>query len=369
MNLLPSFETLPIGAFSSVFTNTSTSYKLYWLYAITDILKNEGIENDIQQLDIAARMIALAWYPVSVFKLSLGKQDQTDYAVKFLASRISVKDDDKPIEIYNKIKELCRVDIETQKLIFGFLQYVPFRFLTPFFSEQLRNKKEADKNGMIEMLAEESFNSLEPAIYTIKKKDAIRFHPTWLNYFKRHLNIIESYNLWYLVRYLESRNPNVPNISSKILPPQKRDLKQAYQFWEIVLKHGDAACIYSAQKFNPESLISIDHFIPWSFVAHDYLWNLSPTTAVINSSKNNSLPKLDLYLPGFTKLQYHAFNVILTAGKNKFLEDYVLLFQESAAHIGNLSENDFRTKLEKYIIPLSEIAVNMGFSADWNYKI
>ncbi|MBE5919975.1 MAG: hypothetical protein E7272_09045 [Pseudobutyrivibrio ruminis] len=24
--------------------------------------------------------------------------------------------------------------------------------------------------------------------------------------------------------------------------------------------------------------ISIDHFVPWSYVAHDEMWNLNPTT-------------------------------------------------------------------------------------------
>ena len=31
--------------------------------------------------------------------------------------------------------------------------------------------------------------------------------------------------------------------------------------------------------------ISIDHFVPWSYVAHDELWNLTPTTRSINSTK------------------------------------------------------------------------------------
>lgn len=364
-NYLPTFETLPIAAFSSVFSDTTNSYKLYWMYAIVDILKNEGIESEIEPKDIATRMIALAWYPVAVFRLSLGKQDQIAKTVKEISSQMKVEDDAKPIEIHQKIKDLCKNDARIDKLITDFLRYVPFRFLTPFFSETLKGRIDVEKNGIIEELSELSFNSIQPSIYKIKKKGQIHFHPIWLDYFKRHLGIIESYNLWHLVRYLESRNPNVQGISSKILPPQKRDLSTAKQFWNIVLQNQTIECIYSSEIFDVESTVSIDHFVPWSFVAHDYLWNLSPTTKSINSSKSDNLPKLDLYLSKFTKIQFEAFNIVLTAKKPKLLEDYVLLFQDSTAAIANLSENDFRTKLEKHIIPLSEIASNIGFKANW----
>ena len=335
------------------------------MYAIVDILKNEGIEDEIEPQDIAIRMIALAWYPVAVFRLSLGKQDQITKTVKEISSQMTVEDDAKPIEIHQKIKNLCKKDAQIKGLIINFLRYVPFRFLTPFFSEKLKGKIDVEKNDIIEELSELSFNSVEPAIYKIKQKGQICFHPIWLDYFKRHLGIIESYNLWHLVRYLECRNPNVQAISSKILPPQKRDLSLAKQFWNIVLQNQTIECIYSCEIFDVESAVSIDHFIPWSFVAHDYLWNLSPTTNSINSAKNDNLPKLDLYLSKFTKIQFDAFNVVLAAKKPNLLEDYVFLFQDSVASIANFSENDFRLKLEKHIIPLSEIASNIGFKANW----
>ena len=41
--------------------------------------------------------------------------------------------------------------------------------------------------------------------------------------------------------------------------------------------------------------ISVDHFVPWQYVAHDELWNLHPTTKSINSSKSNNLPVWDRY--------------------------------------------------------------------------
>ena len=53
-----------------------------------------------------------------------------------------------------------------------------------------------------------------------------------------------------------------------------------------------------------EKDISIDHFVPWSYVAHDELWNLCPTAKEVNSSKNNSLPNWDKYFKELANFEY-----------------------------------------------------------------
>ena len=39
-----------------------------------------------------------------------------------------------------------------------------------------------------------------------------------------------------------------------------------------------------------EEKYNVDHFIPWSFVMNDELWNLMPMDSSLNSAKNNRLP-------------------------------------------------------------------------------
>lgn len=53
-----------------------------------------------------------------------------------------------------------------------------------------------------------------------------------------------------------------------------------------------------------EKDISIDHFVPWSYVAHDEMWNLNPTTKSINSSKSNNLPDWDTYFNKLARQEY-----------------------------------------------------------------
>ncbi len=56
--------------------------------------------------------------------------------------------------------------------------------------------------------------------------------------------------------------------------------------------------------------ISIDHFVPWSYVAHDELWNLVPTTKAVNSSKSNNLPDWDLYFPRLADAEFRAYQAV-----------------------------------------------------------
>lgn len=54
----------------------------------------------------------------------------------------------------------------------------------------------------------------------------------------------------------------------------------------------------------------IDHFIPWSFVMNDELWNLMPMDASLNSSKSNRLPKWNPFFQNFAQNQYLMYQII-----------------------------------------------------------
>jgi hypothetical protein len=45
--------------------------------------------------------------------------------------------------------------------------------------------------------------------------------------------------------------------------------------------------------------------LPWSFVAHDQLWNLTPTSPEVNSSKSDNLPA-NTYFDRFVDLQHQG---------------------------------------------------------------
>ena len=74
--------------------------------------------------------------------------------------------------------------------------------------------------------------------------------------------------------------------------------------------------IYSEEKMS-EKNFDIDHFVPWSFVANDELWNLMPMEKRLNCSKNNRLPAWDKYFQGFADNQFMMFECVQEKEKVK----------------------------------------------------
>ena len=127
-------------------------------------------------------------------------------------------------------------------------------------------------------------------------------------------------------------------------------------------------CIYSDQSI-VKNKYSIDHFLPWSFTAHDLLWNLVPTTKEVNSSKSDNLPA-ENYLNDFVTLQFDAFHTIsnIISEHSKLLEDYSILFNKTLHEISVMEQDEFTSRMFDNIKPQLQIAKNMGFQYNWIYK-
>jgi hypothetical protein len=96
------------------------------------------------------------------------------------------------------------------------------------------------------------------------------------------------------------------------------------------------------------------------------LWNLTPVEPATNSSKNDVLPDLDLYLPRLAKLHFGA----IEAAKKwpKFPEDYTDCFKQDAADLLALGVDGFVAKYREVIVPQAQIARNQGFQSGWKLR-
>lgn len=59
----------------------------------------------------------------------------------------------------------------------------------------------------------------------------------------------------------------------------------------MILTHPGYKCFYTDQIL-PKTLrtLAVDHFVPWSFVHSDELWNFVLTSQSLNSKKGSKLP-------------------------------------------------------------------------------
>lgn len=376
MATLPPYHQLRIAQLTAVFNHTTNSYKFYWFWGLLELVKGEQ-EATIPLDAVLIKMVALSWHTVAYYKIGLGRQDQLSEVIQRALELGDMQVDSKVETIEAYFWECYQATQPSlgQKGLRAALKklrtYVPYRFLRPFFGRLPKGNLEqaiAERSSEVFRVAEEAA-PYKINLSSSRQARTLTIHPVWRNYLQQHYKILREFAWWNLSQYLRARNPNVPNISAKLLPPYmaQRQLQKAKLFWETALQQTTWPPLYEVYSGAPMTLdMPIDHFIPWSFVLHDSLWNLAPTTTALNSSKGNRLPHR-CYWQSFSTLQHQAFQRCYAAAKRPMvlLEDYSWLFQASVQAISKYSEKQFVEELRKQLAPLQQQAVNSGFEEGW----
>ena len=346
--ILPQNNKLPISALAGIFNNTSATYKFYWFVTMMEIVVKEH-KTKISLWEIIAGMIAESWYPIHYFKLSFGKSDSLYTQSLALQQELNIPiDADK-----KKIKQLLIDNINDnhiKSLLRVFSLNVPYRFLSPWI------KYTSDKN-----VISRSQQFENECLYAING-EYINVNSKWIDYLSEHYLILKDFAFWNLTEFPQKRNPNVPNLPSKLIKPIQRDsLIKQHKYWNNYIETvGNLKCIYTGKTLLPKNY-DLDHFVPWSFVSHNLLWNLIPADSSINSSKSNNLPPLDIYLKPFSHIQHEALKTLYEKNPNdNILEDYLIVY-DSISDLVNLSESDFYDVYRKTFSPMVQTAENMGF--------
>ncbi|MDM8313157.1 HNH endonuclease [Clostridium cadaveris] len=338
------------------------SYKMYWLLAVLDEVISGNKEITFKKL--ISRIVASAWYPISAFKLSFGSCDNLAKVVEYIHKEFNLKTNCDKRELIDFIYN-CD-DKELKKMLNSLTLNVPYRFLSPFFPEKLKGKRNVNK-PIVELSAED-----KGCIYEICKgfddEWCIKIRDEWYEYLKNNYKIIQGWTYYKLVCFLQKRNPNVPGIAMKLEAPLNRELKEQTKIWKKIIESRHIEDLYTGLSFSKDNyekygVLSMDHFIPWSFVLHDQMWNLVPTFKNINSKKSDNLLSYDKYIEGLAKLQYEAFSFVIDNKRKNEIEEYRTLLRVPDADIFKNS-SDFEEFFKRYkdgTCPVYNIAVNQGF--------
>lgn len=359
---LPPSADVPVEFLAATLRSTTNSYKYLWLLALVEVFGEPGADARglrIPMDEMLSRMLSIAWYPIRRFRLSFGTQDRVGRAVGDLADALGDPRRDTGVR-----RDEIRAALASDRSLHQDLErYVPYRFLTPWFPGELKGRKDSRKNPVIRECAAGGYGSRERApLYRFRgeRDEEIEVHPAWAAYLVRHAEVVAGFARWHLVRYLESRNPGVPNLAGKLAPPEARNLSRPRKLWgEILDRSEGVTCVYTGRPVTRDSF-SLDHFVPWSFVAHDLLWNLAPVPREVNSSKGDQLPALDRHLPAFARIQRQAFH-LWTGRHRRAVEEFVDAFREEPAEIRSWDEREFEHRLRSVLLPLLETARNRGF--------
>jgi hypothetical protein len=339
---LPSSNNLPVNKLASVFGSTAATYKYYWLIALIELVEEGNIE--IQKRKIFSRMISNCWYTINYFHLSFGKQDNLQIAVERIIRAENLTIDEKKSKL-----DFCLEHSKNKETINQLLHFdlnVPHWFLSPWFPK----KSKID----IYKLSTTFENDCLYALH----KDYIQINPIWIPYLKSNAKVLKDYCYWNLALFLQTRNPNVPDIPNKLIKPATRNglINQTRDYWKIVFKElGSINCIFTGTPlYFDKKNYALDHFVPHAFVSHDLIWNLLPIEKKFNSSKSDKLPLFDKYFDKFFDLQKIAFEINKHHNsKSKYMDEFLTIFPT----IDHFEKERFSSTIQ----PLITIASNNGF--------
>ena len=365
---LPHSDELKIQYLSRLFHKTSECYKFFWFQAIiTKVLEGKDI---ITYEELIDEMIADAWYMVTEYHLNMGPQDTLEHLIHYIRSISNMKPSEKKSVVLEYLRNCDDKEVTRKKRTLTY--NVPYRLQAPFMASMKGNAWNVSERGLIERI-----NKEEHLIYYFTAlngmRTAICIQPQWISYIHKNQEIIKGWLQYNMIMYLQRRNPSVPGIADKLQPPMERKLDKVQKYWKLILKINPIREIYGNEIIT-EKNISIDHFVPWSYVAHDEFWNLHPTKREINSSKSNNLPDWDTYFSKLCRLEYLSYEMM---NKHEVVMD---AFEKCAKEHLNSSEIrgriykkglslvEFSNALEEVVQPVYQSAKNCGFS-NWIYTV
>ena len=371
---------LPINqTFAKMLDDTSQCYKFYWLEAITHLILSDDREYSFDE--IIDEMIVNAWYTVTMYHLHLETyQNKQKVQSSWLEVIINKITENSVIEPGASREDIIKAIKENNKIIKddkdALAVYVPYRLLSSFIPE-MKGESLVWKNttNFINYIKEK--NKEVPLFYTINPgkglQKSISINPYWREYVLTNYPIVIGWIKYKKITYIQARNPGVPGIANKLdLFVGKRDLEDVKKLWKYVSKKYKITDVYTGNEID-FGKTHIDHFIPWSYVSCDELWNLIPVDGAVNESKSNSLPSWDDYFPRFATNQYFLYRAIYDSEQGMKLfnqckrANLFSLWANELLYVDGKTEEEFKSTLENNMKPVYMSAFIQGYEI-WKYE-
>jgi len=372
------FNSLEIESFSKMMESPSYCYKFYWLDAITTLITENCTRTTFNE--IIDEMIADAWYSVVEYHIHLSgvvykDKDNLEKAVTVLRNYADISSNASKTEIKNAITKFNQYIVKEKTAL---TNMVPYKALSGFFINHDLGPLDGSVNRMVAQI--QLFNSTNTKLpYIIGKSSGLSreviFDEEWAKMIKDNAVAIKGWIKHEKVKWLQRNNPEIPGIVYKLAPIDNkiRKLEAVRNLWKGVFLFTHIDDVFTNMPIDPTSF-DIDHFIPFSFVMSDELWNLMPMDSNLNSEKNNNLPSWDKFFEKYASNQFVLYELIHS--KADVFALYEKCYKDNLHSIwatqelyrqGNTRE-EFINVLSKNMRPVYDSAYRQGYNL-WKYNL
>ncbi len=366
------YNRLDIDGFSRMLKDPSYCYKFYWLEAIVELI-SEGRKSASFD-EIITEMIVNAWYSVVEFHVHLSglvngeSRDGLERAVNKLNELTDLKSNSSKVEIRNKIREH---DAELRDVKMQLTKMVPYRALAGFFD---KDEKTVPWDSVTRMVAYTGYfnEHIEKLPYTYDLGSGlsrtVTFDPDWTLMIQDNTVNILGWIQFEKLKWLQMNNPEVPGLvyKMKALDDKTRKLENVRILWKAIFTIHGIKDVFTDKPIEADCF-DVDHFIPFSFVMNDELWNLMPMDPNLNSSKNNLLPDWDFF-GRFAENQFllyediHQYERIHKLYDNCYRDNLHSIWACQELYRRGNTETEFKKILKKNMRPVYDSARRQGYA-------
>lgn len=248
----------------------TTSYKFVFFKSILDNLFNVELDSNLECFlsfdSISLRFSEIYWNLILKFGLRQMPQN--------VNNKVSA--------IEKTLKSFC------EKYNFSkFGLEFPFESLKPELQKELSDKikKSVVTKDVLGAFCKDT-NWQFYHFSKIKKWDGIYLNRDFFIVLAKYRSDFEKVNYFEWIKYLESINKQEDSymLASKLDSSTERKNLDLYR--RTLFDFGQTTCFYCGKKLSEND---VDHFIPWSFVKDDKLWNFVLSCPHCNSKKSDKL--------------------------------------------------------------------------------
>lgn len=301
--------------FNYVFSSKAvkkTSYKFAFLKSIIECVYDVNLEGEILLTDVFARFTRIYWYLIVKHNLI-----QCTNAIR--SGKASINIVFEKYIAYDQDLKFCEYDS---------------------IDDNIKKCIESEVyNECKEYVVGAFYNDTEGHVYSFSLRDNyIKFNPQVLSFIQKYSIILLKLNYFEWISFLEKNNSGEScySIASKLHEASKRTNLTVYRnFLYYNIDEEETRCFY-CDKSIVYSKVHVDHFIPWSFIKNDRLWNLVNSCQICNLSKSDKLTEkyfLDKLVNRDEKLSFRR-ELIIVRDFNAYSKDRLINYYHAAEFCG-----------------------------------
>ncbi|MDT8862127.1 HNH endonuclease [Alkalihalobacillus sp. MEB130] len=124
------------------------------------------------------------------------------------------------------------------------------------------------------------------------KREYFKVNPTVHRFMLNYQRLIVNLTNYHMAAMIEELNevPSINYLLGKVESIARRTSLRPFE--KLLMSHFEATCFYCNRTLTGKKREThVDHFIPWSFVQSDHVWNLVLSCNTCNTSKSDKLPE------------------------------------------------------------------------------